>query len=307
MKNIILLFALNIICFNSYTQDIEPFEITEAWLSQIKSLAPVKTTVAIDGKKNILIFSLHTGYEHWNIPHTEAVLTIIGEKANAFTFILSKDINEFKKEKLQKYDAIILNNTCSKRDFRNLFYDVYSEDKNLTQQQAFDLSKNLENNLLDYVESGKGLMLIHGAIVMQNKSDSFGKMVGGSFDYHPKQQPIKVKLVDPSHPLVASFNRQGFTHVDEPYFFMDEYYNYNFRPLLYMDANDLDGLREKVTESTRYIAWIKRYGKGRIFYSSPSHNPQSFENKEMLQFLLDGMQYVVGDLECDDSPFGLRE
>ena len=54
----------------------------------------------------------------------------------------------------------------------------------------------------------------------------------------------------------------------------------------------------------RYISWIKPYGEGRVFYCSPSHNAQSFENPKLLQFMLNGIQYALGDLECDDSVLG---
>ena len=129
-------------------------------------------------------------------------------------------------------------------------------------------------------------------------------MTGGSFDYHPKQQEIHVKEVNVNHPMVKAFNGKGLTHVDEPYFFKNAYFDYNFRPLLYMEVDKLDGLKKEVDEKVIYVSWIKRHGKGRVFYSSPGHNAQSMENPELLQFFLDGMQYVVGDLKCDDSPIG---
>ena len=302
MKRLFLSVLVSIVHLVSLAQDLQPFTLTDAWLTKIDALAPKEARVSEADKKNILIFSLHTGYEHWNIPHTAAILKLLGEKSNKFTITLSKSIQDFKEENLEKYHAVILNNTCSKPEYRNLFYDVYIEDKKYTPNQALEESKTLENNILNYVKRGHGLMIMHGGIVMQNKSAAFGEMVGGSFDYHPKQQPIHVKLVDPNHPLVAAFKNEGFTHVDEPYFFKDAYFAYNFRPLLYMDANELVGLREDVEESRRYVAWAKEYGNGRIFYSSPSHNPQSFENPELLQFFLDGMQFVVGDLACDLSP-----
>ena len=54
----------------------------------------------------------------------------------------------------------------------------------------------------------------------------------------------------------------------------------------------------------RYISWIKPHGEGRVFYCSPSHNAQSFENPQLLQFMLNGIQYALGDLKCDDSVLG---
>ncbi len=64
------------------------------------------------------------------------------------------------------------------------------------------------------------------------------------------------------------------------------------------------GLKGDNPEDKKYISWIKRYGKGRVLYASPSHNAQSFENPKLLQFFLDSMQYVVGDVKCDESPIG---
>ena len=150
-------------------------------------------------------------------------------------------------------------------------------------------------------------MIMHGAITVQNNSAEFSKMTGGSFDYHPKQQEMHVKEVDANHPLVQAFKGDGFTHIDEPYFFKNAYFDYNFRPLLYIELDQLEGLQHPVDQKVTYVAWIKKYGKGRVFYSMPSHNAQSLENPELLQFFLDGMQYVVGDLKVDDSPMEIKE
>lgn len=305
MKNaIVLLLAIPLLfwSYNAHTQSLPEIELTEAWLAKIESLAPDEPRVAVDEKRKILIFSLHTGYEHWTIPHTEAVVKLLAEKSGAFEVVTSKDIVEFEKKNLQQYDAIVLNNNCSEREKRNLFWDVLSKDESLSDDQRLKKAQKLEKNLLQYVRKGGGLVVLHGAITMQNKSDDFSSMVGGSFDYHPKQQEIHVQLVDPEHPLVAAFDADGFTHVDEPYFFNNAYFDYEFRPLLYMEADELEGMREPVDNSTRYISWIKGYGKGNVFFASPSHNAQSMENPQLLQYFLDGLQYAAGDLKCEDSP-----
>ncbi|MCJ7465098.1 MAG: ThuA domain-containing protein [Maribacter sp.] len=288
----------------AFAQDAAAFPLTDEWLGKIEKLAPDTTTVHMERKKNILIFSLFTGFEHWTIPHTEAVIKCIAEKSKGFTVTTSTDIAQFEKDHLKNYDAIVLNNNCSIGDKRNLFWDVLKTDTSLTDAQRWSRAHQLETNLLQYVKNGGGLMVLHGGIVMQNNSEKFGEMLGGSFDYHPKQQKIKVKLAAADHPLVQAFQGKEFEHIDEPYFFNNAYFDYNFRPLLYMDADKLVGKKEEVKDTVKYISWIKRYGQGRVFYCSPSHNAQSMENPQMLQFLLDGLQYVTGDLECDDSPIG---
>jgi type 1 glutamine amidotransferase len=157
---------------------------------------------------------------------------------------------------------------------------------------------------MDYIAKGGGLFIMHGAITVQNNDKEFSRLTGGSFDYHPKQQTIHLKEVDKNHPLVAAFHGDGFTHVDEPYFFNNAYSEYNFRPLLYMESKDITGKRNQAHDDIVYLAWVKRHGKGRVLYSSMSHNIQSAYQTELLEFFLDGIQYVTGDLKCDDSAMG---
>ena len=133
----------------------------------------------------------------------------------------------------------------------------------------------------------------------------FSEMVGGSFDYHPAQQNVSLELSDPTHPLVKAFDSKAFVHQDEPYLFKNAYTKKNFRALLYMDSSKLNKSKE-IDEKIKYVSWIKRHGKGRVFYVSPAHNAQSFEDIRLLKFFLDGTQYVLGDLKCDDSPGGFK-
>ncbi len=284
------------------SQSLEPFEITDTWLSKIEELATSEPTVKNVTKKKILVFSKATGYDHWTIPHNNEMLKILARKSGVFEINVGYDIENFDKENLEKYDAVILNNSNPKGPKRDLFWDLLKENTSLTDQEIEAKAHRYEQNLLDYVAKGGGLMILHGAITVQNNSPEFSKMTGGSFDYHPKQQSIHLKEVDVDHPLVQAFKGHGFTQVDEPYFFMNAYFDYNFRPLLYMEVDKLEDVKKAVDSKIVYVSWIKRYGKGRVFYSSPSHNAQTMDNPEFLQFLLDGMQYVVGDLKCDDTP-----
>ena len=296
--NIALVLGTSIIT----AQSIKDFVISKEWLSKIEGIAPAAPTVKNVDKKKVLVFSKATGFYHWTIPHNIEMLKILAKKSNAFEIHVGYDIENFDKKNLKKYDAVILNNPNPKGPKRDLFYDLLKANTSLTEEQIAIEAPKYEMNLINYVAKGGGLMLLHGAIVVQNNSGAFSKMTGGSFDYHPKQQRMHVKEVDVNHPLVRAFKGNGFTHVDEPYFFKNAYFEYNFRPLLYIEVDKLEGLKKAVGNNINYISWIKRHGKGRVFYSSPSHNAQSLDNPELLQFFLDGMQYVVGDLKCDDSP-----
>ncbi len=297
---------LTIVLLSSFSlirgQRFQSFELNSEWKEKIESMVRVQKKTYTKKKKKLLIFSLHTGYQHWTIPHTEAVMQIIAQNSGAFEVTLSKDYTVFYKNKISKFDVIILNNTNSHGERRDLFWDIFNKDATLSIKQKTKKAKELEDNIIQFVKKGKGLMLLHGAIVMQNNSIDFSDMTGGSFDYHPPQQELHVKLVDPNHPLVSSFDSEGFVHYDEPYFFKNAYYRYDFRPLLYIELDKIKMKRERPKDKIKYVSWIKRYGRGRVFYSSPSHNAQSYENPKMLQFLTNGLLYSAGLIECDDSP-----
>ncbi len=302
MKKIHSLLTLLLVSFTLTAQSSDELKISEDWLNKIEELAPKKTSVPFETMHKILVFSKATGFDHWTIPHNNEMLKIIANKSKAFEIHIGYDIENFKAENLNKYRAVILNNSNPSGPDRDLFADLLRQNSTLNDEKIIALAKKYEDNLLNYVAKGGGLMILHGAITVQNNSQEFSKMTGGSFDYHPKQQEIHVQEVDKTHPLVKAFNGNGLTHFDEPYFFKNAYFDYNFRPLLFMEVAKLEGLREPVDEKIIYLSWIKKHGKGRVFYTSPSHNAQSLEQPELLQFLLDGMQYVVGDLQCDDTP-----
>ena len=283
-------------------QNLDSFDVTEEWLKKIESLAPDSLRYNNVSKKRILVFSKATGFEHWIIPHNIEMLKILAQKTKGFEINVGYDIGNFTKENLKSYDAIILNNSNPQGPERDLFADLLKQNTSMSVQKINEVAPQYERNLIEYVANGGGLMILHGAISVQNNSAEFSAMVGGSFDYHPKQQTIHLKEVDVHHPLVRAFNGQGLTHIDEPYFFKQAYFEYNFRPLLYMSTRELDDLTKEPHDDLIYVAWIKRHGEGRVFYTAPSHNAQSLENPELLQFFLDGIQYVLGDLECDDTP-----
>jgi uncharacterized protein len=289
-------------------QNLPEVPLDQAWKDKIHALAPAKTRFPAKERKRILVFSLHTGFKHWVIPHAEEMVKILGAKSGAFEVVASKDIAEFEPAALRKYHAVVLNNNCSKGDFRDLFFDQLREQAKGSGDEQKRKAAELERNLLRYVENGGGLFVFHGGVTILNNSQDFSRLLGASFDYHPPQQSIRVRVEDKKHPLVAAFTTGEFVHVDEPYFYKNAYSELDFRPLLYFQNAEVQKQRkgQAKNDGKTYVAWIRAHGKGKVMYASPSHNAQSFENPQLLQFFLDGMQYVVGDVKCDETPVKRR-
>ncbi len=276
---------------------------TPEYCASVESAAPAKPTVAAP-KRKLLVFSLYTGFHHEVIPHVDRVFEILGKKTGAFDVVITRDIEQLAADKLPGFDVLVLNNNCSVGARRNLFLDVLEKDSkysslDVAQRQA--KADALEKSILDFVKNGKGLVCIHGGVTILNNSKEFTEMLGAAFDYHPANQSVTVRPVEPGHPLLAAFRDSGpLVHRDEAYAFKGPYADHNFRPLLEINISAMKN-PGKFADKVRYIAWIKPCGKGRVFYCSPGHFPETYQSPTVLRFLLDGMQYAAGDLKCDDA------
>jgi type 1 glutamine amidotransferase len=294
---------------SAYAQRIAyaPDEIvppTPEWSARVEAAAPARATVEAETRR-LLVFSLFTGYDHKVIPHVERMLEILGRKTGAFETTVTVDIEDLAPGNLAGYDALVLNNNCSVGPRRNLFLDELESNPRyagLTAEERQARADALEQSLLAFVAAGKGLVVLHGAPTLLNNSEAFTGMVGGAFDYHPPSQEVTLRPVDESHPLAAAFRGQGpFIHRDEPYCLKGTYERLDFRPLLEMDRKGLEDPKGGIGTRNRYVAWVRPHGEGRVFYCSPSHFPETYTSSTMLRFILDGIQYATGDLECDDS------
>jgi type 1 glutamine amidotransferase len=137
----------------------------------------------------------------------------------------------------------------------------------------------------------------------------FDRMIGGFFKFHwLDPQLITVKIDDPKSPLTAMFHGQEFDVRDEIYTYgMDTWSRENLRILTSIDyakMSDEDKLKEDFPRADHDygLSWIKRDGNGRVFYQALGHHERTYAMRPMLEHLLAGMQYALGDLQADDSP-----
>lgn len=138
----------------------------------------------------------------------------------------------------------------------------------------------------------------------------FNRMIGGIFKAHPWQQaPIRIE--GPASPLTAMFNNRSFDVQDEIYtFYMDSWSRANVRVLMSIDyAKMSDEARAREanasarTDGDYGLSWIRREGRGRVFYFALGHREDGiYRSPQLLAHLLAGMQYAIGDLRADDRP-----
>ena len=138
----------------------------------------------------------------------------------------------------------------------------------------------------------------------------FNTMIGGFFKFHWNDgQEITVKVDDPNSPLTAMFKgKPQLIVTDETYTFGRETYSRkNLRVLTSIDYAKMTDEDKKKESNPRYdgdyaLSWIRRDGKGRVFYEAFGHNEKIYAMTPILEHMLAGMQYALGDLQADDSP-----
>jgi len=258
--------------------------------------AAVSKLVAVPGKqRRLLIFDRNVGYGgHPSARTANRAFTRMGQSTGAFEAVVSQDPAVFAPESLRRFDAVFFNNNVG-----NLFTDPV-----------------LRQSLVEFVYGGGGLMGVHGTSVAFTQWPGaiedwpeFGIMLGARGANHREStERVFLRVDDPTHPVVRSLPGGGFEYRDEFFRFGDPYSRRRVRVLLSIDTEKTDlnqgpARGQCLREDGDYaLAWVRGYGRGRVFYCTIAHNPYVFWDPMMLQFYLAATQFVLGDLPGPTTP-----
>jgi type 1 glutamine amidotransferase len=258
--------------------------------AKIDAAIPNKPYAAPKKARKLLVIESLEGMSHNTIPHTNVMIQRMGEKTGAWTTVFSNDLSNLRYPKVKEYDAIFLNSIVGE----------------------FLPDPSLRADLVRYVNEGGGIGGIHGTPWASRNWDEFAEMIGAQSAPHRIENGI-LKVYDKDNAIVRPFNYE-----DLP--FREEYYRFehegngrlrweNVRVLLVVD------LDEKVPSSTDKpwtgyrrpdkvypVAWIREYGKGRVFYNSMGHMTETFMQPEIVGHFLAGLQYILGDIDANAAP-----
>jgi len=232
-------------------------------------------------------------------------MEIMAQKTGAFEATVTYDDKLFEPENLKQFDAIVLNNTNQEIFLPEDFAKLSPQ----RQAKARQRDEMLKKSFADFVRRGGGLAVIHAGVASFRGWPEFGDIIGARFDNHPwgAGSTVVLRIEEPSHPLTAAFKEPYFIVTDEIYQVTAPYSRENLRVLI-----SVDPVRTTITPAQRKLihrkdmdfamTWVKTYGKGRVFYCALGHQHELFWNPVVVQHYLDGMQFVLGDLDGDTTP-----
>jgi type 1 glutamine amidotransferase len=274
---------------------------------KIRAAAPEKARAAPKKPRRVLIWSTpphlmdadpHKGY---CVPYGLCAMRILGEKTGAYEPVPGDDIALLLPESLARFDAIVLNNACGPWITPSDAAMEKLRGRAETKEAAEAL---LRKSFLDFVSGGRGIAAIHFALGANRHWPEFHAMLGATFTGHPWNEEVAVAVEEPEHPLVAAFGGKRFRLADEIYEFGPPFDRKALRVLLSLDTSRTNmGVKWINRDDGDFAqAWVKPYGKGRVFYTGFGHRTEVFWNPAILRFYLDGIQFATGDLEAPAEP-----
>ena len=276
-------------------------ELQSELKARVDAAIPAKAQVKPKQPRRLLVTNLSMrdgkpvrGSSAATIPAGNYAIQQMGKVTGAYEAVFNDDIEMFRPANIKQFDAICFNNTLGV-----LFDDP-----------------ELRASLMSFIESGKGFVGIHDAIatfVQYPKYDQwpeFGRMLGGTENGgHPwNGEVMTMKVEDPGNPINAAFGGKDFQIADQAFQLQEPVLRDHMHVLLRIDVEKSSPPRRvhpaRKGDMDFPMSWIRRQGKGRVFYTGLGHGVDVFANAQLLQHMLAGIQYALGDLEASDAPDG---
>ena len=271
-----------------------PDRLTPEERERVTQATPRTPAAKPKAARRLLVYDANIGYGganggHRSIPAANMAVELFAKATGAFEPVFSNDLENFKYDRLRKFDAVFLNNTVGQ-----IFVDP-----------------EVRAGLSRFVREGGGLAAYHGASHASMDWPEFAQMLGAVEGSHREPTEIAtVKIDDPGSAIMTPFAGQSFEHQDEFYRFVEPPLSRDtVRVLMSIDVENTDlnqgrgcGRPCVRSDSDYALSWIRRYGKGRVFFTALGHTPAFFSSPPLSDFFFRGIQFVLGDLEADTTP-----
>lgn len=143
------------------------------------------------------------------------------------------------------------------------------------------LTEEVQQDFVDYVERGNGLLVIHSGTVGYREEPIFRALIGGGFAHHPAPGPVQIEPVG-AFPLPGP--------PPTVYSIYDEHY------LMEMFHDDLQVFQTATANAVVQPAgWTRHQGKGRICVLTPGHYAEVWSHPEFQRTVESAFHWCAGE------------
>ena len=224
----------------------------------ISGLWAAPDTSAAEGRPLRILFLGHESPHHNSNEYFPILARELGRDAIYFDYETSVGV-ALERDYLFQFDGVLL----------------YANHLEITRAQL--------DNLVDFVESGRGFIPVHCASACFTDQKRFIDLVGGRFRRHGAEV-FTASIVNSSHPAMKGVSE--FTSWDETY--VHDQHNEDNRTVLMVRKDDSNPDGEPWT-------WVRTQGKGRVFYTASGHDRRTWDDPGFHQLLKSGIIWSVGE------------
>ena len=209
---------------------------------------------------------------------SEVAMIQLGDETRLFTVDCTQDsAADLAKDNLQNYDIVMFYTSGHlpvEEDNLNYFFQTWLK------------------------QDGHGFIGIHSAADTFKNYEPYWDMVGGTFNGHPwgAGNTVTITVHEPDHPVMKPFGTE-FTIREEIY----QYRNWQPEKVRVLMSLNMEQCQPKRPWHVP-VAWVKRYGEGRIYYNNLGHNVETWTNRAFLESIAAGVRWIRGDLSGASKP-----
>jgi type 1 glutamine amidotransferase len=228
----------------------------------------------------VLVYTVSAGYEHdvarrpedGRLSIVEQALVQVAARTREIDAVVTRDADWFAPERLAQVDVVF-------------FFTTGDLPLDEAQRKA----------LLAFVQDGGGFAGAHCAADTFYGFPAYAEMLGGTFDGHPWNEEVGVRVEDPMHPATRHLGA-SFAIADEIYQFRAPYDRERLHVLLSLDPRSVDLEHPEVRRSDGdfALAWCRSFGKGRVFYTALGHRPEVWADRRFQDHLVGGLVWAAG-------------
>lgn len=285
------------------------------FLAAVSAAARAETTPPglAPAPKRLLLVTVTTGYRHASIPTAEKVLRqLAADSAGAFQIVAHASQPEMAYPKnpdaatRDRFSAAVRESLAPLSPDRLRAARI---DGVIFASTTGDLPLPDRAGLLAWIAEGHAFIGLHSATDTLAGHADYCTMIGGVFDSHPWHEEVTLRVEAPGHPA-AGDHREPLVLKDEIYQF-NNWSRENLTVILSLDPSNADRpaapgkpaffARGKRADQDYALAWVRRHGAGRVFYTALGHGDEVWNDTRFQSHLRGGIQWSL-DLAPDSNP-----
>jgi type 1 glutamine amidotransferase len=243
----------------------------------------------------VLVITATQGFRHTDAITESKKLLIDPGLAKEFRFDFTEDPTTLNAGNLGRYDVLFLDNATLRIAPANP-YDSASVAATRSPRTGVPnaVTREQQQAIASFVRDGKGLMVVHSGMDAFYGWPEYREMVGGGlFLSHPYTREARVTIEDPKNPAMSHFGSS--VSFKEEYYYLDQNPRANSHVLASLDLTSVGD----TTKTDHPTAFIRRYGKGRVFVNLLGHFPETWRREDYFTSVLQGIRIAAGRVAAD--------